>query len=989
MATRNSSLSGSIVSNTNSTSHSCKLSNLTKCSVLKLNPSSPLALNSSATSTLTSVDLAEASDGTRKNRVASSTGKKYSGYTQQELNRLLTAQQQMKRLQHRPVAPIPRKHWLFIRSGVAPMQLQDLSGTAPSIFEEDDGMIVEKLREMRKKKGMDKGDPNDTNLPFWERRKRNRNGDWKISDPKVMEDVVHHQELAVQASQVSVSVNTKTDGLHASAVNGSPGGKASSNAGRIQCDALTLQTDSPMLPYPEDSALVAQPLVPVISNSKVDIRPLTQVLSHHHSTTIPFTIRKHSPSKAVRSLLSHSSGADATRPSPLVSNYSFSHDAPSSSTSSPSQDGHRHTDIHSDSESPQAEERSLESTPTGELALTPSSFAEAPDYRHKQKSSRSSESRSSPGEIIDSGENLISQLKQQAIAMQNTGVDPHLVSSLKDSLSYYPGIERRERRAELMAFDRTFEDVLTSGQITVENLNLMIKAKALQGDIEAARRLHDQMKLHGFEPNADTYVALLQGATVHKDANMARMLYLKMRSQLIAPTSRVYAALIKAHVAASDINAGFALLRKMEDERIPVECVTYTTLIDGLVKSNRIEKAWKVFGEIRTWKAIQPDEVLFTVMIKACAKRREAEKAINMLGDMRTCGLYPTDVTYTELIHACSTRSDFFQQCFDFYAQMKAEDMPVGPFAYERLLTACSSTGNIKKAKHVLKDMTKSNVSVTASTYTIIINVFATAMKLAKVTDHERLCNLRYAWEAVQDMRHKQLPIDTTALNALTQVYINAGLAQYAIDMLKQFELFKCEPNRHTFEALLQMLGKNLKDSGRFFALWEFMKANTLITVSPRMMHLALDTAMTSRSASRVVKVLQEMYEAKVYPTPQLTDRLARVGRQVTEIHALVGMFIKMQKEDTFHECRKQQSMIQSKIDEHELRLFADGKTPKSAATPEQEVRKQYFKKQKQKQSGRIGKWVPREAYRQLKAKGGEVYALHHDKVKPTMISSR
>ena len=48
-------------------------------------------------------------------------------------------------------------------------------------------------------------------------------------------------------------------------------------------------------------------------------------------------------------------------------------------------------------------------------------------------------------------------------------------------------------------------------------------------------------------------------------------------------------------------------------------------------------------------------EVLFTVMIKACAKRQEAERALNLLDDLRTCGLYPTDVTYTELIHACAT----------------------------------------------------------------------------------------------------------------------------------------------------------------------------------------------------------------------------------------------------------------------------------------------------------------------------------------------
>eukprot|EP00922_Rhytidocystis_sp_ex-Travisia-forbesii_P044389 GHVS01066224.1.p3 GENE.GHVS01066224.1~~GHVS01066224.1.p3 ORF type:complete len:110 (+),score=15.35 GHVS01066224.1:582-911(+) len=77
------------------------------------------------------------------------------------------------------------------------------------------------------------------------------------------------------------------------------------------------------------------------------------------------------------------------------------------------------------------------------------------------------------------------------------------------------------------------------------------------------------------------------------------------------------------------------------------------------------------------WKAIAPDEVLFTVMIKAYARRKEAERAMNILGGMKTSGLYPTDITYTEMIHACSLRPDFFNECFGFFAQMKAEDIPV------------------------------------------------------------------------------------------------------------------------------------------------------------------------------------------------------------------------------------------------------------------------------------------------------------------------
>merc|ERR1740121_3518947 len=173
--------------------------------------------------------------------------------------------------------------------------------------------------------------------------------------------------------------------------------------------------------------------------------------------------------------------------------------------------------------------------------------------------------------------------------------------------------------------------------------------------MEEALRTHDAMKLHGYDPDDETFVSLLVGAAVAKDSALARRLFLKMREQLISATPRVYATLIKAHVRAGEIASGFDLLRKMEDEQLQPDVVVHTILIDGLVSAGELEKAWEQFHSIRTWKLIEPDEVLFTVMIKACAQASEPERALNILDDLRTSGLYPTDFTYGATIHALTT----------------------------------------------------------------------------------------------------------------------------------------------------------------------------------------------------------------------------------------------------------------------------------------------------------------------------------------------
>ncbi|CBZ52035.1 putative PPR repeat-containing protein [Neospora caninum Liverpool] len=624
------------------------------------------------------------------------------------------------------------------------------------------------------------------------------------------------------------------------------------------------------------------------------------------------------------------------------------------------------------------------------VASRPASVASLP----AALGSRSDRAASSPERfsegLLDSGASLVRHLKRRALQYEATGVDPSLLDAWSSAVGYFPGIERHQRAQEMRALAKmTFQSLLDSGRGSVKNFNALIKAKIFFDDMESALEILEKMTRHSFPPDEESFVHLIGGAARKGDSARARMLFLKMRSTLSSPPSaRVYAALIQAHVAAGDLASAFALLRKMEDEHIPADCVVYTVLIDGLVRAKKVRKAWRTFWNMRTWKGLEPDEVLFTVMIKACAVRGEAERAINLLDDLRASGLHPTDVTYSELMHACCDRKDFASKCFHFYHQMLAEDMPITVPVYTFLLRACAAQGNVKRAKDVVRQMIRENVPFSPYLYTLVIRVFASAMRLPRVSDAERIANLRYAWHLVQDMRMKGVEIETKTLNALLEVYIAGGFSQYAVDMLKQYHVLGCEPDIYTYKALLTMFAKDLKDVGRFFALWDFMRRHTSLSPPPALLHLALSTAMDSQSASRTVKVLQEMYALKVFPTPQLTDRLARVGREITAIHEMIGLFVKLQKQDVFDRNRKEQQLLQTQIDEHELKVFAERGVPlKGDRTPEQEVRKDFFDKQdklkKAKYGGNRRPWMPLGDFLQSKQKGGEAYAKRHDRPRP------
>ncbi|CAK0824371.1 unnamed protein product [Prorocentrum cordatum] len=584
------------------------------------------------------------------------------------------------------------------------------------------------------------------------------------------------------------------------------------------------------------------------------------------------------------------------------------------------------------------------------------------------------------------GESLIAALRERAADFERTGVHPDLKESLEEALRHQPGTERAARLREMQACTLDFESLVTQGKASVANLNELVRAQALQGRMDEALRTHDAMKTHGYEPDDGTFVSLLLGAVQLRDPVLARRLFLKMREQLIAPTLKVYSALIKAHTVAGDVASAMSLVRKMEDERVMPDLVVHTVVIDGLVARGDLSKAWEEFHSIRTWKLIQPDEVLFTVMIKACAQAQEAERALNLLDDLRTCGLYPTDITYGELIHAMATSAYHARKAFDFFRQMQAEDMPLSPFIFEKLLQACRVLGDAKRAQGLILEMRQCGVLMQPPMFSHIVGLFATAMRRPKVTEMERLQNLRCTWHAVAEARRCcGDALDwTQLLNEVMGVYVAGGFSQHAVEMLQQYPLFGASPDAATYRHLLEMLGRDLQDTGRFFALWERLPGKP--EVPNDLYHLALEVALETRSAKRTCAVLEEMLSSKVFPTPQLTDRLAKVGRHVTQVHLLVARFVSLNKTAKVAEAKREKELLQTHMDERELELAAVGLTRKSP-TPEQEVRTKHFETLHKRGFFRRP-WLPYEEYKASKEKGGEAYAKRRDRPRPNLLAA-
>ncbi|EAN33102.1 PPR repeat family protein [Theileria parva strain Muguga] len=487
--------------------------------------------------------------------------------------------------------------------------------------------------------------------------------------------------------------------------------------------------------------------------------------------------------------------------------------------------------------------------------------------------------------------------------------------------------------------NETVDSIVSSGVDVPERLNLLIKERALRGLSDQCLEILSEIKRLKIPLSIEAYNNCLISCMKTNNAKLSRYLFLCLRSDLLTPDLRTYTLMIKTHVNSGDISSAFSLYRKMENEGTKADLVVFSVLIDCLVKEKHIKDAWSLFNYMRTWRLIEPDEVLFTIMIKSCSYSREAEKALNLYQEMLTMNKFPTIYTYIELINCLSNRKEYFHQCFQFYNQIKAQEYPINSHILLLLLQSCCTVGNVRKAKEVILEARTMGIKPTLEMYNVYIKTLAAQMKLSKLTENEKINNINKTWSIVQSLlplynynnalnsensENKDLvPEDSDKgklvrlLNSVILVYENGGYYEYAMDVLNCFQVFNITPDYMTYFILLRMVGPKMKDPGRFFTLWS--QAKTQIEPKKTLLCMALDMAILSRSAKRTLEILNDMHNAKVFPTPALMKRLYESGKKITQIHLMINNLVTLQRKMTYQEKLNDSKILQTYVDEFEL----------------------------------------------------------------------
>lgn len=259
---------------------------------------------------------------------------------------------------------------------------------------------------------------------------------------------------------------------------------------------------------------------------------------------------------------------------------------------------------------------------------------------------------------------------------------------------------------------------------TAVTLGCMIEALVQNGCAHDAWKLVRQTWTdEGQRPlvNTITYSTLLKGFV--RQPQMVQTLYKEMRDCGIECNAVTYNTILNVFAQNGDMHLVPALLEDMAKTDPPVDpdVITYATLIKGYCASGDVDRALKLFNDMKAGNKITPDDVMYHCLLDGFAKAQRVGDALQLYDDMVASGLTPSNFTLSILVKLLG-RAKRLQQAFSLVEKVKA-DHGVRPNiqVYTCLMQACFQNKQAAKAVSLLDTIVEEGIKPDERTYSALV----------------------------------------------------------------------------------------------------------------------------------------------------------------------------------------------------------------------------------------------------------------------------
>ena len=247
--------------------------------------------------------------------------------------------------------------------------------------------------------------------------------------------------------------------------------------------------------------------------------------------------------------------------------------------------------------------------------------------------------------------------------------------------------------------------------------NVMIGAYAGSGRGVKAYDLYLKMKEEGFQPDAATYVSLLNDSANTGALEWVKDIHRHILEGAYESDVRVGNALVHMYAKSGSIEDAQLVFERMEE----CDVITWNIMIGGLGQHGRGQDALELFRKMKA-DGLVPDAYSFVALLSACSHAGLVDEGRQIFCAMKDYGVEPTVVHYTCMVDLLG-RAGLLEETKRFISSMPVE---ANAGTWGAFLGACRTYGNVELGELAAKEVMKLEPA-DASPYVLLSNIYAAA----------------------------------------------------------------------------------------------------------------------------------------------------------------------------------------------------------------------------------------------------------------------
>jgi pentatricopeptide repeat protein len=266
------------------------------------------------------------------------------------------------------------------------------------------------------------------------------------------------------------------------------------------------------------------------------------------------------------------------------------------------------------------------------------------------------------------------------------------------------------RKCTSKALDLLREMVETGIRPTKTTYNIILNGFFRANQVRHGWDFFLQMKKRGkkdrtFQPDVVTYTTVVHGLGLNGKLDRAREMFDEMTKEGCLPTVATYNALMQVTCKKGNVDDAVKMFDEMPIKGCQSNVVTYTVLIKGLCHAEKMDHAMELFEKMKQ-AGPDPNVQIYNILIRHLLDEGEIEKALNLFDKMGNRG-------------ACLPNRDSFNIVISrMFVRKKPQDVLVAGkmtkemvergylptrFMFNRVLNGLLLTGNQAFANELLR----------------------------------------------------------------------------------------------------------------------------------------------------------------------------------------------------------------------------------------------------------------------------------------------